>query len=193
MSKKYKRKTIDSVSIPIELYHDAFEELDEHQFNQIIRAGILYTEAEANGKEFEQPDFDQQAKVAFNLFKRHLGYSNEAKRQYNFNAKFNKDFNKGDKVPPELIACQYNPDELAEMGYTAEEVGWIEDKIKAFQKKMQAAVGTPSAGNTPSAGKIVTEQRYDQRPNDEPDGYGFDHLKELHDRYTKMMAEKGKQ
>lgn len=187
MSKKYKRKVIDSVSIPIELYHDAFEELDEHQFTQVIRAGILYTEAEANGKEFEQPDFDQQAKVAFNLFKRHLGYSNEAKRQYNFNAKFNKDFNKGDKVPPELIACQYNPDELAEMGYTAEEVGWIKDKIKAFQKKMQAAIGTPSAG------KIVTEQLYDQRPNNEPDGYGFDYLKGLHERYKESLAKKEKQ
>lgn len=189
MSKKYKRKTIDSVSITLELYHDAFEELDEHQFTQVIRAGILYTEAEANGKEFEQLDFDPQAKVAFNLFKRHIGYSNELKKQYNFTAKFNKDFNNGDKLPngeklpPELIACQYKPEELAEMGYTEEEVGWIQDKIKAFQKKMQAAVGTPSAG------KIVTEQRYDQRPNNEPDGSSVDSLKEMWERYKSGKKE----
>ena len=166
MSKKYERKRVDAFSIPFELFDDALADLNDQQLAQVIRAERKYAEAEANDAEFEQPELDPQAKLAFNLLKRHTGYSNQQRKRNNFSAKYNKDFGRGDKIPPETITKSYTPEELKEMGYYDDEIAWIREKEKAYDAKVRAA----ETRQTKSRTKEVTESKYDQRENAEPDG-----------------------
>lgn len=170
---KYDRVSIDGFTVKFELFDDALEALTDQQLGQVIRAARYFAEAEGNGEEFMQPDFDLQSKVAFNMLKRAIIYGNQARKQNKFTAKFNKDFSDvfqkdGEKVAPELIAKQFTDEQLSERGYTPEEIKMIHTRIENYEAKVKAREQMPTKKK---GGKITTESQYDQRPNEEPDGH----------------------
>lgn len=169
---KYERRTVDSIIVRLELYDDAMDDLTDQEIGQVMRATRQYVQAKIDKQPFEQPKLSTSAQVAFKLMRRSQDYTIQSYLKNCFNSKFNKDFGdilqKGvkERIDPELVAKQLSDEQLAERGYTEEEIAMIHTRIEDYEAKQRAKENKPA----PKKGKVVTEQVYDQRQNTEPDG-----------------------